>query len=419
MSRPRGLLVHQGPEPLSEASLSRVYHHWLDSGFAALTSWRHFDRETGEPIPVGVNKRKLAALQRSVRAAGFGHIPLESVWREEGGKTFDEPSILVPATRGLKERHAPDADSDIGLLRKLTLTLGKKYDQDSVLVVQAGGRGEVLSTRPATFGQVEVKFTKFIPSDMNWIFSKLRGQNRAFFLESAPGSFSEAQLRNARGEIPRGSRGPTVDERMSLKGNYKAYAKLVADAYDARPVRDSAAGASYAALIQHAKKMFKQIQSRVKVVFSGESADEYELGVSGGPYKDAADMTRRVRETGVLLVNTDFSENLVSGWTPRENWIFRAVHDYVIHIGGHHDFSLNGELATFNRHAKIAPKAALPALFSEVVGQVAYAIVRKKFPNPQKACILYGFDYVNIGIYDAEEYERNFTQESVVEATRT
>jgi len=214
LTRPKGILVHPGRDELTEASLSRVYRHWLDSGFAALTSWRHLDRKTGEPIPTNVNKRRLAELQRAVRAAGFGYIPLDSVWRE-GGKSFAEPSILVPATRKLKERHtyAPDMhlDSDIGMLRELSLTLGKKYDQDSVLVVQPGGHGAILSTQPATFGQVEVNFTKFKPSDMNWIFSKLRGQRRAFFLESAPTSFSEAQLRLARGEIPRGSTPPITE----------------------------------------------------------------------------------------------------------------------------------------------------------------------------------------------------------------
>lgn len=198
-----------------------------------------------------------------------------------------------------------------------------------------------------------------------------------------------------------------LTERLVLK-NYRTYAERIADAYDARPVYEAAAKASYDALRRHNYRMFKQILSRVRVVFGSESAKDYELGVSGGPYKDAADMTRRVKETGVLLVNTDFSENLASGWSPKDNWVFRAVHDYVVHIGGNHDFSLRGEIGTFNRHAKILPRTALPAAFSEVVGQAAYAIVRNKFPNPQKACILYGFDYINVGVIDEDEYAKNF-----------
>lgn len=189
-----------------------------------------------------------------------------------------------------------------------------------------------------------------------------------------------------------------LHEKLVLR-NYREYAKKVADAYDARPVRDPAARESYRVLIRHVHRMFKQLLSRIRIEF----VDEPE------PYKDAADMTRRVREEGVMYVSTLFSENLASGMTARENWMFRAVHDYIVHIGGRHDFSLRGEIGTFNRHAKVAPVAARPALFSEIVGQVAYAIVRGKFPNPQKACVLYGFDYVKVGVIHEEEYKLNWS----------
>lgn len=198
--------------------------------------------------------------------------------------------------------------------------------------------------------------------------------------------------------LPPPSMGALLGEKLVL-ANYTEYSKLVADAYDARPVRDPEGKASYSALLAHARKMFKQLLSRIRIEF----VDAPE------PYKDAADMTKRVNEEGVMYVSTLFSENLASGWSPKDNWIFRAVHDYIVHIGGHHDFSLRGEIGTYNRHAKLVPPAALPALFSEVVGQVAYAIVRGRFPSPQKACVLYGFDYRAVGRVNPAEYERNFT----------
>ena len=189
-------------------------------------------------------------------------------------------------------------------------------------------------------------------------------------------------------------------EKMMLT-DYKAYSRKVADAYDARPVRDPAAVASFAALKRHVLHMFKQLLSRIRIEFVKEAE----------PYKNAADMTKRVAAEGVMYVSTLFSENLASGWSERDNWMMRAVHDYIVHIGGHHDFSLRGEIGTFNRHAKVAPRAALPALFSEVVGQVAYAIVRGKFPSPQKACVLYGFDYIKVGVVDEEGYALNWTKD--------
>ena len=190
-----------------------------------------------------------------------------------------------------------------------------------------------------------------------------------------------------------------LDEKLVL-ANYAEYSHLVADAYDARPAHDPMARASYAALLAHTKKMFRQLLSRVRIEFT----DDCE------PYKDAADMTKRVAAEGVMYVSKCFSQNLANGWTPVENWMSRAVHDHIVHIGGHHDFSLRGEMGTYNRHAKLVPPAALPALFSEIVGQVSYAIVRGHFPDPQKACVLYGFDYKAVGRVDPEAYKLNWTE---------
>jgi hypothetical protein len=189
-----------------------------------------------------------------------------------------------------------------------------------------------------------------------------------------------------------------LTEKLILS-NYTEYSKFVADAYDARPIHDPAAKAAYAALLVHAKKMFTQLLSRIRIEFVEEPE----------PYKDAADMTKRVHDEGVMYVSTLFSENLASGWTAKENWIFRAVHDYIVHIGGHHDFSLRGEIGTYNRHAKMVPPVALVALFSEVVGQVSYFLVRGKFPTPQKACVLYGFDYLQVGRVNPETYRLNWS----------
>lgn len=196
---------------------------------------------------------------------------------------------------------------------------------------------------------------------------------------------------------------PTLDRPLDEKlilSNYDSYAKLVADAYDARPAHDPAAKGAYRVLLDHVKKMFKQLLSRIRIEFVNEAE----------PYKDAADMTKRVQAEGVMYVSTLFSADLASGWSEHDNWMFRAVHDYVVHIGGHHSFSLRGELGTFNRHSKLVPPAALPALFSEVVGQVSYAIVRGRFPSPQKACVLYGFDYHAVGRMDPEAYKLNWKE---------
>lgn len=187
-----------------------------------------------------------------------------------------------------------------------------------------------------------------------------------------------------------------LNERLSL-ANYDKYAKIVAVAYKHRPDKDNLR--SWEVLRKHNLKMFKQLQSRIDVIWTEDE-----------PYDSAGQMKKEVLDTGKMYITTQYSDNLMSGWSEEDNWKFRAVHDYIVHIGGNHDFSLKGEIGAFNTHAKIAPRDAMDALFSEVVGQVCYVDTYDEFPNPQKACILYGFDYDKLGDIDWTLYRKNFTE---------
>jgi hypothetical protein len=187
--------------------------------------------------------------------------------------------------------------------------------------------------------------------------------------------------------------------------DYTKYSKAVATAYVARPVKDvPEVLRSWKILRDHNLKMFKRLQSRVEVIWTEED-----------PYKSQEEMKVKVLSTGKLYINNQFSENLSSGWTPEDNWKFRAVHDYVVHIGGDVTFSERGEIQAFNVHAKLVPPTALDALFSEVVAQVCYVHTFGDFPNPQKASKLYGFDYNKVGLVDWDEYRLNFTENAIKE----
>lgn len=189
-----------------------------------------------------------------------------------------------------------------------------------------------------------------------------------------------------------------LHEKMMLS-NYSKYAEAATEALEARPNKDSPdVLRSWAVLRKHNLLMFKRLSAWVDVIWTEED-----------PYQSQAQMKREVEETGKLYINTGFSRNLLSGWSEEDNWKFRAVHDYVVHIGGNVDFSQRGEIKAYNVHAKIVPPAALDALFSEVVGQAAYATVRGRFLPVQKAAKLYGFDYKKVGLIDWLEYRKNFT----------
>ena len=113
-------------------------------------------------------------------------------------------------------------------------------------------------------------------------------------------------------------------------------------------------------------------------------------------------MKQSFESTGKLFISIDHSEHPI--FSMKDNIVFRTVHDYMAHILGDHDFGAKGEIASYNRHVKMAPKAAIPALFTEVVGQAATTIVTNSFPK-QKIGIMEGFDYINLGVVDDDNYE--------------
>ena len=189
-----------------------------------------------------------------------------------------------------------------------------------------------------------------------------------------------------------------VNERLALPGQFKGYVDLVAHAYRARPADDGTLGNAYRALSRHVDKLFTRLQSKVRVVFQPS-------GGVNGDYRDAKDMTHKVKDSGILYIDSENNEHPV--FDKALNLKFRAVHDYVTHIGGNHAFDARGEIGAYNRHAKLAPPQAKPALFTEVVGQASYYLTFGDF-GPQKISTLYGFDYDVLGDVDPRLYARNF-----------
>jgi hypothetical protein len=184
------------------------------------------------------------------------------------------------------------------------------------------------------------------------------------------------------------------NEKLILN-NYDEYAKLVADAYEAAPEYDESVLPSYRALIDHAvNKLYPQILGKgIDIQF-----------VKDDPYADRNQMAADVENNKVLKISKLFNDHPV--FTAEENLKFRAVHDYYTHIVCNQDFGLKGELKAYNTHARLAPPAALPALFTEVVGQACYAIDRGHVDDygdfvpafgDQKVAELPGFDYMKVG----------------------
>jgi hypothetical protein len=190
--------------------------------------------------------------------------------------------------------------------------------------------------------------------------------------------------------------------------NFDKYVNLVYEAYDNAPVYDESVVHHWTALRDSNYVLFQRLLSKVKVTFTSEDkqyANNFRNGVEingkvypviyhTDPYDSQETMKRQYEETGELMISIDYSTHPV--FTIIDNIVFRTVHDFMVHILGGHRFTAKGEIGAYNRHAKLAPPKALPALFTEIVGQVSYQIVTGDF-GVQKIAILEGFDYTEVG----------------------
>lgn len=204
-----------------------------------------------------------------------------------------------------------------------------------------------------------------------------------------------------------------INEKMLLK-DYNQYIELVANAYNDAPEYEGDVVKHWEALKRSNYTLFKRLLSKIKVQFvtKKKSADEKVLNILGNkyiikyikggqPYETQPQMKSEVQKTGVLKINIDNSDHPI--FSIEDNIVMRTIHDYLTHILANVGFGGKGEIAAFNVHAKLAPKDAVPALFTEVVGQAAYAVYFKGFPI-QKITLLKGFDYYNLGKVDDENY---------------
>lgn len=191
--------------------------------------------------------------------------------------------------------------------------------------------------------------------------------------------------------------GDPTDPAQSLASYRKMleYTGLVAQAYKARPIFEAEYTDSWAALIESFARMFPQIKSKFNVQWVEEN-----------PYGSAEEMKREVDRTKVLKIWKGLSDQHAM-FTEEQNWIFRAIHDLLTHIYRGISFGLRGELKAYNTHVKLVPPAARLALYTEVVGQVAYAEIFGDF-GVQKIAKIWGVDYMAIGLIDKEEFKKNF-----------
>ena len=152
---------------IQEASLSRIWQHHKDRAFVILTAWRG-DRSEVE------NEEALKGLQRQIRGAGFGYIPIEGVGQEKiSGKISQavEPSLLVP-----NKVKGPDDGSFVRLALGWARAPGgdSKAKQDYIFYATPNDKGGTDAAVLKGSGGTEFKLKKFSPNTMGDFFSRLR-----------------------------------------------------------------------------------------------------------------------------------------------------------------------------------------------------------------------------------------------------
>jgi hypothetical protein len=195
-----------------------------------------------------------------------------------------------------------------------------------------------------------------------------------------------------------------ISEKLVLK-DYSEYIKLVAKSYMDAPDYDPKAAKYWKNLNKSNYDWFKRLTTKVDVIFVTDNKSDVGsikifkehpiIYLEGGqPYNTQREMKQDVERNKVLQISLDYSDHPILG--VKDNIVFRSVHDYIVHILGNHSFSGKGEIASYNLHAKLAPKEVLPALFTEVVGQASFFLTYGYFPK-QKIAVLDGFDLENVG----------------------
>jgi hypothetical protein len=185
-----------------------------------------------------------------------------------------------------------------------------------------------------------------------------------------------------------------LNEKMMLKPGPKGwdlYYKLVAEAYLAAPKFESRAVPHFEAMIPFVNKMFKRIEAKINVHFVDYHA-----------YNNVEELRADVFNNGIMKIATVDAEHDI--FDPQTNAKFRAVHDFMSHIQAigsrGTDFSLKGEIQSYNTHLKTMPPSAWPALFTEIVGQASTYFYQDGEFGEQKICLLDGFDYENLGVVE-------------------
>ena len=167
------------PAELQEASLSRVMRHTENRTISIITAWRD-EYESGEDVERKVNDAQNRKLINDIRSMGFGAIKLQGKYIQN----FGTPEAVKNSKFEISFLVVGNENTTYKKMLEFAKKMGKKYNQDSVLVKPPGAEaGAILvGTNAASYpglGKTE-KLGKWHPNRVPEFYSKMRGGTFAF-----------------------------------------------------------------------------------------------------------------------------------------------------------------------------------------------------------------------------------------------
>ena len=120
-------------------------------------------------------KRNFREIKRLLGLAKFGYIRVKGGYREEDAYVDDESSVIIFAP---KEREKE--------LRDLAVSMGKRFEQSSILFIDTKGDAQYISTRSDSWvGEIGTvrklgKYKALKPQEMVDFYTRIRGRKFVF-----------------------------------------------------------------------------------------------------------------------------------------------------------------------------------------------------------------------------------------------
>lgn len=193
---------------LTEKNLNRISKGHEKDGYVIISASRFFEDMTKEQRESENNKRT-NELKRALKNYGYSYLAVYGGYREEGASEASMEKSFVVYPYNIVSHSKYNFEDFLDDMKEL----GKKYDQDSILVCEPGGKPHYVALKP---GVDEFGFDSVRDNDMNseyftaikkWNDSSLNRKGRTFtsgkpqrytlecYIKDAPKSRNEGYCR--------------------------------------------------------------------------------------------------------------------------------------------------------------------------------------------------------------------------------